>query len=191
MKFSTLSMLGLAVATTGLLAYSDAATAAGGAKTTFERNKPHVNVGTSRSGGQVQPGGIGTGSPINRSHPELVFKQPYPVGPLPGAPMSGYCGPNQGGGVAKTVVVPVRNNGNKSVDHFMVKVSFAGHTHSKAYGPLSPGATDTDSFVIPNGAWNSGTASFSIEIDSTHKVNEGLSGEKNNVVNSYCVAPAG
>ncbi|CAN0453978.1 unnamed protein product, partial [Ectocarpus fasciculatus] len=122
------------------------------------------------------------------------FKQPYPNGPLVGAPMSGYCGSNQGGGVAKSVVIAVKNNGNETAGHFMVKVDFLDYpgTSARAYGPINPGpSADLDSFVIPQQAWKNGVARFTVEIDSNKEIDEGLSGEEKNYMEGYCVAADG
>ncbi len=186
MKFSTLSMLGLAVATVGLLAYSDAAPAAGGAKTKFERTKS--------TAGKAQAATPGAGQGGTRL-PDLVHLQPYPNGVPKGAPSSGHCGPNNGGGAAKAVFVKVRNDGSAEAGVFRVKVVFtvSGKTFETSYGPMAAGpATWSTGFPIPADAWSSGMAPFQIQLDSKDEVEEGgARGERNNVVSSYCVAPAG
>ena len=83
--------------------------AAGGAKMKFERNKPHVNVAT-RPTHQMKilkpKRGVKDLSP--NKYVDLVPLAPNPVGPLPGAPNSGFCGSNLGGGVAKHVLTSVK-----------------------------------------------------------------------------------
>ena len=199
MKFSTLSMLGLAVATAGLLAYSDAAPAAGGAKMKFERTKPHVNIGTigataGQPAGKAQATTPGAGRGGTRL-PDLVHVQPYPNGVPQGAPSSGHCGPNNGGGAAKLVVFKVRNDGSAEAGVFRVKVTFtaSGNSFETSYGPMAAGpATWSHSFPIPADAWSSGTAPFTVLLDSRNEVEEGgVRGEKNNLASSFCVAPAG
>lgn len=46
MKIKILAVAALAAIAAGALSFSEPVSAAGGAKTKFERNKPHVNVGT-------------------------------------------------------------------------------------------------------------------------------------------------
>lgn len=192
MKIKILTVVALAAIAAGALSLSEPAVAA---KEKFQRSKsttPGAAVG--QPAGKKQPLGPKGGRQIKRSNMDLVFKQPYPNGPLVGAPMSGYCGSNQGGGVAKSVVVAVKNNGSETVGHFMVKVTFvdAYTSLSRAYGPINPGpAADIDSWTIPNSAWKHGMARFTVEIDSDKQISEGVAGEANNYMEGYCVAPAG
>ena len=199
MKFSTLSMLGLAVATVGLLAYSDAAPASGDRKSHFERPKSTANVGTigntaGKPAGKAQAATPWAGKGGIRL-PDLVHIQPYPSGVLEGAPSSGHCGPNNGGGAAKSVLIRVRNDGSAEAGVFRVKVVFtvSGKSFETSYGPMAPGpATWWTSFPIPADAWSSGVAPFQLQLDSKDEVEEGgARGERNNFLSGYCVAPAG
>ncbi len=202
MTFSKLSMLGLAVATMGLLAYSDAAPAAGGAKTTFDRVKidagsPRLSSmqGDNRRPGLQQGGGA---RQHQGDYPNLRLKLPNPYGPLPGAPNSGFCGSSQGGGAAKYVTVHVVNKGTAPAGMFKVRVTFTdapayAKTVEKDFGPFPVGPTaDLAGFPIPNSAWNNGMARFVIQIDPYMQIDEGgKAGKKDNSAESYCVAAAG
>ncbi|MEP3246510.1 MAG: hypothetical protein ABJN40_16070 [Sneathiella sp.] len=170
------------------------AIAAGGAKTTFERSKPHVNVLQAqpeqrKATRHKTPGGL-TAKPFV----DLEPKAKYPVGALPGAPMSGFCGPNQGGGVAKYVTVGVKNNGTKPGGTFINRVTFpdalpAERVQEDPYQNSGPGfGTAYIGFKIPASAWKNGKAKFVIKVDAKLDVKE--TKENNNIATGYCVEPA-
>ena len=92
-----LGAIAFGVLATGNIAFSDAAMAG---KEVFQRNKPHVNVSPSIDREPVSPQTL-PGTEIKKKHPDLVFKQPYGNGSPTGAPMTGYCGGNQGSGASK------------------------------------------------------------------------------------------
>ncbi|HIC80655.1 MAG TPA: hypothetical protein EYP07_06775 [Kiloniellaceae bacterium] len=202
MKFNTLSMLGLAVATVGLLAYSDAAPAAGGGTERFDRTKPHTSISVQGvRKGQPQRPGLQQGGGAQQhqgDYPNLRLRLPNPYGPLPGAPNSGFCGSSQGGGAAKYVTVHVVNKGTAPAGMFKVRVTFTdapahAKTVEKDFGPFPVGPTaDLAGFPIPNSAWSNGMARFVIQIDPYMQIDEGgKAGKKDNTKESYCVAAAG
>ena len=161
----------------------------------FERNKPHVNVSTR----PVQQMKIlkhkrGVKDLAPNKYVDLVPLAPNPVGPLPGAPNSGFCGSNLGGGVAKHVLTSVKNNGNTAGGNFHNKVIFphadpADRVQEDSYTDGGPGFTPAKVFfVIPASAWKNGKASFMFIVDSKKAVGE--SSELNNIYSGYCVEPA-
>ncbi len=190
----TKALTTVAVATMALTMAGATAHAAGGAKTTFERSKPHVNVAQTQQkqrkmGRHVTPGGLTT-----KPFVDLEPKAKYPVGALPGAPMSGFCGTNQGGGVAKYVTVGVKNNGTKPGGAFINRVTFpdalpAERVQEDPYQDSGPGfGTAYIGFKIPASAWKNGKAKFVIKVDSKLDVKE--TKENNNIATGYCVEPA-
>jgi outer membrane lipoprotein SlyB len=167
--------------------------AAGGAKTKFERNKPHVNVGTigHHRGTKFRPGSKNLAA---KKYVDLVPLAPNPVGPLPGAPNSGFCGSNLGGGAAKHVLTSVKNNGNTAGGTFHNKVIFpqadpADRVQEDSYTDAGQGFNPAKVFfVIPASAWKNGKASFMFIVDSKKAVGE--SSELNNIYSGHCVEPA-
>ncbi len=121
----------------------------------------------------------------------------HPLGPVPGGPNSGYCGPGVGGsgGVSNWVKIKVRNLGNKTTEPFDIKIIFddaapADRMKQENYGTLGPNSNGSSvGAQIPASAWKSGIARFTIIADPTKKVRE--TNENNNVVKSHCSAPAG
>ena len=206
-KIKSLCLLTAAAVSLAFLTLSDPAEAA---KEKYERTKPHTNVGSARGaaaqpdrpgkpGRPERPGRPGKPDKPGSGQPEvlsnLVFHMPYPAGPLPGAPKTGYCGKQSGGAVAGEVVLGVRNAGFNPVPQFFVSVTMKGgnnttSTINKPVGPLGPGAVATATFPLNKAAWHKGLAQFKMKLDTGNHVEEGI-GEANNQLEYACVAPAG
>ncbi|GJL86130.1 MAG: hypothetical protein DHS20C02_19050 [Micavibrio sp.] len=201
MKTRTLSMIAAASLLMGGVLLADTADAA---KAQFERTKPHVNVaptptdptnptGTIQKRGHTPPP-TGPGGLSGAKTIDLEPLAPNPVGPLPGAPNSGFCGSNQGGGVAKVILTSVKNNGNAAGGNFHNKVIFpdadpADKVQEDSYTDGGPGFTPAKVFFnIPASAWKNGKASFMFIVDSKSEVNE--TNELNNIFSGHCVEPA-
>ncbi|WP_179954121.1 CARDB domain-containing protein [Denitrobaculum tricleocarpae] len=125
--------------------------------------------------------------------PDLVFHMPYPSGPLPGAPKTGYCGKQGSTALASEVVVGVRNKGLKPVRNSFVSVTMrtsptTTSTVNKPLGPLAAGAVGTVKFPLSKGAWKDGEAKFKMKIDTGNDIKEGA-GENNNQREYTCVEP--
>ncbi|MEP4191135.1 MAG: CARDB domain-containing protein [Sneathiella sp.] len=118
----------------------------------------------------------------------------HPLGPVPGGPNSGYCGPGVNG-VSDWVKIKIINQGNTASKKFDIKIIFddadpADKMKQENYGTLGPGASGSSvGAQIPASAWKSGIARFTIIADPTKKVRE--SNENNNIVKSHCSEPAG
>ena len=171
---------------------------AGSAATASAASPSKERLETSKPTGGVKVNPTHTKRPSNLApapFTDLVPLAPNPVGSLPGAPNSGFCGTNQGGGVAKVVLTSVKNNGTKAGGNFHNKVIFtdaapADRVHEDPYTDAGPGFTPAKIFFnIPASAWKNGKAKFTFIVDSRKKVSE--TNENNNKVSSYCVAPAG
>jgi hypothetical protein len=192
MIMGTAILTALAVAAIIIPSSSDAAA---GAKEKFDRNKPHVNVvvrPTHKMKIFKHKRGVKDLAP--NKYVDLVPLAPNPVGPLPGAPNSGFCGSNLGGGVAKHVLTSVKNNGNTAGGTFHNKVIFphadpADRVQEDSYTDSNPGFNPAKVFfVIPASAWKNGKASFMFIVDSKKAVGE--SSELNNIYSGHCVEPA-
>ena len=178
------TLAALTLASTG--SFADERKSAG-AKQMFDRSKPHVNT-------IVKQKPKGPGSFTGHKFADLAPLAKYPVGSLPGAPMSGFCGTNQGGGVAKYIVVGVKNNGEKPGGAFFNRITFpnalpAERVQEDPYHDSGPGfGTAYVGFKIPASAWKNGKAKYVIKVDSKLDVKE--SNEGNNIATGYCVEPA-
>ncbi len=212
-KIKPLCLISAAAVSVAAMTHSIPAEAA---KETFERTKPHVNVGSqggssaqpqrpSRPGNPGKPTKPGPREDHNSTKvpgysvieilPDLVFHMPYPSGPLPGAPKTGYCGKQGSTALASEVVVGVRNKGVKPVPNSFVSVTMrtsptTTSTINKPLGPLAPGAVGTVKFPLSKGAWKKGEAKFKMKIDTGNDIKEGA-GESNNQREYACVEPAG
>ncbi len=182
-------MLGVAAFSILIAGSASMANASSSSKERLENSRPSggtkVNPTHTKRPGKFAP------APFT----DLAPLAPNPVGPLPGAPNSGFCGTNQGGGVAKVVLTSVKNNGTKAGGNFHNKVIFldaapADRVHEDPYTDAGPGFTPAKVFFnIPASAWKNGKARFTFIVDSRKKVSE--TNENNNKVTSYCVEPAG
>ena len=200
--------LTLALAAICLIGTAYTGNAAEAAKAQFERTKPHMSVApkptdpTPPTAGTIQkrtqtPPPTGPGGLAAKEWTDLEPLAPNPVGPLPGAPNSGFCGSNQGGGVAKVILTSVKNNGTKPGGNFHNKVIFPNadpadplQTQEDSYTDGGPGFTPAKIFFnIPASAWKNGKASFMFIVDSKSEVNE--NNELNNIYSGHCVEPAG
>ncbi len=134
------------------------------------------------------------GSFTAKKYVDLTPLAKFPVGSLPGAPNSGFCGSNQGGGVAKYVLVGVKNNGTKPGGAFINRVTFPDAKPSERvqedpYQDSGPGfGTAFIGFKIPASAWKNGKAKYVIKVDAKLDVKE--TNEGNNIATGYCVEPA-
>ena len=183
-KIINLTLLAVVAATSLINTHSASAQ-----KALFERKKITLGTPYQTAGGVISP----------KQNPDLIVKRLYPGGKPPGAPRSAFCGDNQGGGAAKTVIFGAQNKGRGAAGPFMVRVTFpdakklkrvqevkVGHLPSAG----SSGSTTVRQFTIPASAWKSGVAKFEMRVDPYNKVKEGKTGETNNIRTGFCVAPA-
>ncbi|MCG8492411.1 MAG: hypothetical protein MI743_12405 [Sneathiellales bacterium] len=172
------------------------AQAAGGAKETFERTKPHMKVSPTPQKPERKKAGkpnraVGGFKP--KPFVDLYPAAKFPAGPFPGAPNSGFCGTNNGG-AAKYILVGAKNNGTKAGGQFINRVTFPNALPSERviedpYIDSGPGfGTSYIAFPIPASAWKNGKAKYVIKVDSKLDVKE--TNEGNNIATGYCKAPA-
>ncbi len=186
----TYRVLAISVAIATMATMMGNANAAGGAKTTFERTKPHVNVSpVPRSKDKRTSSGGLKPKPFVDLYPTAKF----PAGPFPGAPNSGFCGTNNGG-AAKYILVGAKNHGTKPGGNFINRVTFPNALPSERvvedpYTESGPGfGTAYIAFPIPASAWKNGKAQYVIKVDAKSDVAE--TNESNNKAVGYCKAPA-
>lgn len=202
MKVKVMGLFALAALSAGALSWPEPAEAQ---KAQFERSKPTVapTVSAPKAGAPEAPRVTGQtvrphdhNEPSHEQHPDLVLKQPFPDGPFPGTPKTGFCSVNEGSGASKSIHLGVRNRGTAPSGSYAIRVTFpnaAAHERvfEKMNNGIAPGPTHYSNYHIPASAWSNGQASFHIQIDANAQVDEGsIANEKNNTAQGFCIATA-